>query len=193
MTSKAALRKEALARRDALAPGARTAASLAIRDRGAAVVRASGRRRVGAYLPIRSECDPRPLIDLLDAADIEVALPAIVGESALVFRRHRPGDPLIPGPFRTLSPPANAPCVEPDLVMLPVVAFDRTGARLGYGRGFYDRAIGALVERGRRPLLVGIAFAVQEVDTIPAEPHDMHLDVMVTEHETMEFRREAVR
>ena len=86
----------------------------------------------------------------------------------LVFRRFEPGHPLIAGGFGTMVPVEAAPVLHPDLVIVPVVGFDRHGTRLGYGKGHYDRAIAALHARGLRPPLVGIAFALQEVDTDPA-------------------------
>jgi 5-formyltetrahydrofolate cyclo-ligase len=87
-----------------------------------------------------------------------------------------------------MSPPPGAPIAEPDLILVPLVAFDRRGHRLGYGRGYYDRAIAAARANGRRVPLVGLAFAVQEVELIPAEPHDVRLDWVVTERDTFEFR-----
>ena len=107
----------------------------------------------------------------------------------MVFRRYRVGDALIKGGLGTRAPSVSAPIVEPDVVVVPLVGFDRTGARLGHGRGFYDRAIAAIHASGRRPPLVGFAFSVQEVRRIPHEPHDIRLDWIVTETETLDFTR----
>src|SRR5436190_595692 len=83
------------------------------------------------------------------------------------------------------------PIVEPDLILIPLVGFDQSGARLGHGQGFYDRALAAIHGRGRRPPLVGLAFSVQEVPRIPHEPHDIRLDWIVTEKETLDFTRKG--
>ncbi len=76
---------------------------------------------------------------------------------------------------------------------MPMVAFDRSGTRLGHGKGHYDRALAKLAARGIRPKLVGIAFAAQEVEVIPAEPHDVRLDWIVTENETLEMASQTAR
>jgi 5-formyltetrahydrofolate cyclo-ligase len=89
--------------------------------------------------------------------------------------------------MRILAPAPGTTVVDPDVLLVPVTAFDRTGARLGKGRGVYDRAIAAFRRRGLSPVLVGIAFSVQEVPAIRREPHDVGLDWIVTEKETLGF------
>jgi 5-formyltetrahydrofolate cyclo-ligase len=101
--------------------------------------------------------------------------------------RHTRGARCAAGGFGTLAPSLisagrSAACHH------PVVAFDRTGTRLGHGKGHYDRALAGLAARGLRPQIVGIAFAAQEVEVIPAEPHDVRLDWIVTERETLDMR-----
>ncbi len=98
-----------------------------------------------------------------------------------------------PARLGTQAPLPDQAILDPDLVILPLVGFDRTGVRLGHGRGYYDRAIAALAARGVRPTLVGIGFAAQEVEAIPAEPHDARLDWIVTENEALDLRRQEVR
>ena len=90
-------------------------------------------------------------------------------------------------PFGTSEPPGDSPSVRPDAIVVPVVAFDRRGGRLGYGRGYYDRAISAMRDAGQQPYLLGIAFSVQEVEAISVEPHDARLDWLATEKETLSF------
>jgi 5-formyltetrahydrofolate cyclo-ligase len=187
--AKAAPRGEALARRDRLDPAARNAASTAIGARAIAIVAEARPVSLAAYLPIRSECDPGAVIAWASQNGIATALPAVVDDATIVFRRYRPGDPLAPGGLGTRAPSETAPAVDPDMIIAPVIAFDRTGARLGHGRGFYDRAIGTMRARGLDPLIVGVAFAVQEVANIPIDPHDVHLDWIVTENETLDVRR----
>ena len=189
--AKASLRVGALARRDAVTAAARAEASAAIAERAIAIAVAARPACLAAYLPIRSECDPGAIVDWALAAGVAVALPAVADATTIVFRRYRPGEPLSMGGFGTLSPTSDAPLVDPDFIVSPMTAFDRSGARLGYGRGYYDRAIAALRGKGRRPLLVGAAFAVQEVSAIPTDAHDARLDWIVTENETLQIRPES--
>jgi 5-formyltetrahydrofolate cyclo-ligase len=182
-----------LGRRDALGVLQRANASRRIAESVMAIVVAAKPAVMAAYLPIRSECDCRPIIEGARALSIVVVLPAVVDPVTLVFRRYQPGVPLAAGGHGTLAPTPDQPILEPDLVIVPVVAFDRTGARLGHGRGFYDRALAGMKARGLRPTLVGVAFATQEVETIPAEPHDARLDWVVTEKETLDVASQAAR
>lgn len=187
--SKATLRAEVMARRDTLTTGEREAASVAIAERVRHLPQLARARTLAAYMPIWSEVDPRPIIAWALERGLDVVLPAVTGGTAMEFRRHLAGDPLIAGRFGTMMPGAEAEVVDPDVVVSPMVAFDRAGTRLGHGRGFYDRAIALLHARGVRPALVGVAFAAQEVPVIPAEPHDIRMDVIVTERETLTFRK----
>jgi 5-formyltetrahydrofolate cyclo-ligase len=188
-SAKAALREVAFGRRDLLDAAARAAASARIADRAMAIIADQRPGVVAAYLPIRSECDPRDIIARVHAASVEIVLPRVADSQTLEFRRYRPGDPLVAGALGTQSPLPDQAILDPDLVILPLVGFDRTGMRLGHGRGYYDRAIAALAARGVRPTLVGIGFAAQEVEAIPAEPHDARLDWIVTENEARDLRR----
>lgn len=181
MASKSELRDQALRRRDATDPAFRAEASAAIAARAAPLIAARSPQRMAAYVAMRSEADPLPIVEAAHRLGTEIALPVIAPGANLVFRRFEPGHTLVPGGFGTMVPVEAAPQVDPDLVIVPVVGFDRAGTRLGYGKGHYDRAIAALRARGLRPPLIGIAFSVQEVDAIPHEPHDVRLDLIVTE------------
>lgn len=185
---KAPLRARALARRNALGNVERREASLAIAARAGDILMPLLPGIIALYQAIGSECDTAPLIDMARSHGAVLGLPAIVDDTTIVFRRYRFGDRLVAGGFGTSAPGPDAPLVKPDVIVLPLVAFDRQGARLGYGRGHYDRAITALREAGLKPKLLGVAFSVQEVARIPAEPHDVHLDWIVTEKETLDFR-----
>jgi 5-formyltetrahydrofolate cyclo-ligase len=185
---KPALRRAAMARRDALPADGRARASQAIAARCNALIAVLQPRAIAGYLPIRSEVDPRPILDRARAGGAEIALPATTGSTTMVFRRYDREEPMTIGGFGTLAPAADAPIVEPDLILLPVVGFDRMGTRLGHGLGFYDRAIAGLT---RRPPLLGIAFSVQEVALIPRQAHDVRLDWIVTESEVVDFRGNA--
>jgi 5-formyltetrahydrofolate cyclo-ligase len=138
---------------------------------------------VSAYWPYRTEIDPRPLMARLAAAGARLALPVtpIRGSDApLTFRLWAEGDRLAPGHFPVHEPHPDAEAVEPDLLLVPLLAFDRRGHRLGYGAGHFDRTIARL--RALKPVRVlGLAFADQAVETLPADPHDERLDGVVTD------------
>ena len=182
---KAALRRAALSRRDALSPEARRAASLAVADTVLAMDALAQATIVGAFWPIRSEIDPRPIAEGLFARGKRVVLPQVTPEG-LVFREWRAGEALVPGSFGLSEPRADLPPLDPDALIVPLAAFDRSGQRIGYGRGYYDGAITRLAP----VLTVGIAFACQEVDAVPAEPHDRPLDHVVTEDGPVPLARE---
>jgi len=185
---KAILREQALARRKSLTEEERAAATAVIAERAAGFIGPLRPASVALYWAVRSECGTQSLIERLQASGAEIGLPAVVDGGGLAFRRYMPGDRLEDAAFAIREPLPSAPALSPDLVVLPVVGFDRGGMRLGYGRGHYDFAISQMRGAGQQPLLVGIAFSVQEVETIPAEPHDVRLDCIVTENETLEFR-----
>ncbi|MCE1237566.1 MAG: 5-formyltetrahydrofolate cyclo-ligase [Hyphomicrobiales bacterium] len=178
--SKADLRRRALAARDATTPAHREAAARAIAATDALPILPAG-TVVAGYFPIRSEIDPRPLMRRLVACGALTALPAVGADGeTLTFRLWREGEALVAAGFGLSEPSAEAEAVDPDVVLLPLSAFDRRGERIGYGKGHYDRAIERL--EAIRPLLkVGLAFAAQEVARVPSEPHDRPLDLILTE------------
>jgi 5-formyltetrahydrofolate cyclo-ligase len=183
---KAELRASALARRDALAPPERDAAAQAVAAR-AFPVAVGATTVVAGYSPIRSEFDPFPLMRALAKQGARLALPAVVARDApLQFRVWAFGLAQVPGTFGIGEPAAEATIVEPDVFLLPVAAFDRAGHRIGYGAGYYDRTLAEL-QRGRHTTTVGLAFSTQEVARVPALPHDIRLDYIATEHETIAF------
>jgi len=140
-------------------------------------------RPLAGYMPMRTEIDPLPA---MAAHQGPVAVPVIQGAGLpLRFREWTLGCALVEGPFRAMVP-AEGAWVEPELLIVPLVAFDARGFRLGYGGGFYDRTLQGL--RARHPVLaVGFAFAAQEVDTVPVEATDQRLDAIVTETGVREF------
>ena len=135
---------------------------------------------VAGYVALRDEIDPSPLLTALAARGQPLCLPVVAGrDRPLVFRAWTPGDRLEEGGFGTSVPAAAAPERFPTLVLVPMLAFDRRGYRLGYGGGFYDRTLPRL--RARGPVLaVGLAYAEQEVAALPVEAHDAPLDAVVT-------------
>ena len=143
---------------------------------------------VAGYWPIGDEADVRPLLLRLAGLGCIAALPVVVAKgAALAFRVWQPGTSLETGSHGTRHPPATAPMVFPDLVLLPLLGFDRWGGRLGYGGGYYDRTLAQLRGTGHMQA-VGIAYAAQEVDALPQDRHDQRLDWIVTE----EGAREAL-
>jgi 5-formyltetrahydrofolate cyclo-ligase len=140
---------------------------------------------VSAYWPIRSEVNTRPLIEALRRQGATVALPVMTAvRRPLVFRAFEPEDELVKGPFGLSEPAAEKPEVFPELVFAPLAAFDREGARLGYGGGIYDATLASL--RRRHPVTaIGLAYALQEAVAVPSETHDQKLDYVVTERETI--------
>jgi 5-formyltetrahydrofolate cyclo-ligase len=136
---------------------------------------------VAGYFAIRDEIDPRPLLETFHCEQARLCLPCVTGPGQpLVFRSWSPGDELVKGAFGVSEPRPSAPEVRPSLVLLPLLAFDRAGRRLGYGAGFYDRTIEAL--RGLGPVTtVGLAYEAQRLKRVPTAGHDVVLDWIVTE------------
>ncbi len=136
---------------------------------------------VSGYWPMGDEIDPRPLLQALSAAGCRLALPALRGPGqALDFRAWTPGDALVPAAFGTQEPAPDTPVLRPRLLLVPLLAFDAEGYRLGYGGGFYDRSLASLRAQGDI-LAVGLAFATQAVAAVPRDGNDQRLDWLVTE------------
>lgn len=149
---------------------------------------------VGAYCAQGTELDPGPVLQAildLDPERTQAALPiAAAKNQPLQFRLWRPGDPMTPDAYGIPSPMASAPLLAPNLMLTPVLAFDRQGGRLGQGGGHYDRTLAAL-RRDRPVFVLGVAFAGQEIDHVPVGPHDQRLDAIVTETAYIEVGKEA--
>src|SRR6266404_6452919 len=184
---KATLRAAALAARDALSSEHRGAAAEAIAARGLPIEIMPG-AVVAGYAPIRSEIDPTPLLRKLAAPGVRLALPAIMaGNQPLKFRAWSPGDRLQRGRLGILEPSAEAKEVIPDILLVPLAAFDRAGHRIGYGAGHYDRTLEHL-RKMKAITAMGVAFAAQEVEAVPALLHDAALDYVLTETQVLDFR-----
>jgi 5-formyltetrahydrofolate cyclo-ligase len=179
MISKAELRKAARQKRSELA---RT-------DIGDALAAHAGQLKlqpgtiVGAYHALPEEADPAALLKALVAQGCHIAFPRIAGKGApLDFHRVPDGEVLRPGSHGIAEPLAHWPNVTPALLLVPLLAFDRRGHRLGYGGGFYDRTLALLRVRA-----IGVAYAGQAVASLPDETHDMALDGVLTEQGLTEF------
>lgn len=139
---------------------------------------------VSAYMAFGSEIDPAPLVDALLKQGCKVALPVVPGKGVpLIFRLYKAGDTLaIAGAMNVLEPSVDAQMVEPDIVLVPLLAFDRRKFRLGYGGGYYDRTLVMLRPR-KHITAIGIGYAGQEVAEVPVGPYDVPLDKIITENQ----------
>jgi 5-formyltetrahydrofolate cyclo-ligase len=185
--TKADLRAASLARRDAISPDERAAAAEAIAVRGLPFAIAKG-VVISGYSPIRSEIDPVPLMQKLASAGARLALPSVTARGhSLIFRAWSPGERLMLGALGIPEPSPAAAEVVPDVMLVPLAAFDRLGHRIGYGAGHYDFTFAHL--RKMRPVVgVGLAFAAQETRAIPALSHDVAMDYVLTETKVFDFR-----
>ena len=185
--SKADLRAAALAARGALSGRQRAAAAQAIALRGLPFEIIPG-AVVAGYSPIRGEIDPAPLMRKLAAQGAQLALPAVMARGkSLAFRAWSPDDRLMLGPLGILEPSPAAAEMIPDIMLVPLAAFDRLGHRIGYGAGHYDHTLAHL--RKVKPIAaIGLAFAAQEIEAVPALAHDVALDYVLTEAQVLDFR-----
>ena len=186
--SKAELRAIALAAREAISETKRNKAAQALAKRGLPLEIAPG-TIVSGYSPIRNEIDPVPLMQKLAAQGARLALPTVTARGkSLIFRAWSPSDRLTLGMLGIPEPSPAAAEVVPDIMLVPLAAFDRTGHRIGYGAGHYDYTF-AHLRKVKAVTGIGLAFAAQEIEAIPALSHDVRLDFVLTETGTLDFRR----
>ena len=192
--AKSIVRAQALGKRAAVAVAIRHAFAASLAAEGLRIVRHHVEAHAVLHSPVaaffhavRGEPDTEPLVTALAEARVITALPVpIARRRPLRFLAWRPGDPLVPGRFGIAEPLPSEQDLVPDVLFVPLAAFDRRGFRLGYGAGYYDASLAAL--RRRKPVLaVGVAFSVQEVDAVPTEAHDEPLDAVVTEQGLLTF------
>ncbi|MEO6340301.1 MAG: 5-formyltetrahydrofolate cyclo-ligase, partial [Caulobacteraceae bacterium] len=137
-----------------------------------------GEGLLGAYVPFRREFNCTPLLVRLTAGGGRVALPVVLGPGRpLEFRAWKPGDRMAMGVY-DIPYPAEGEPVIPDTVISPLVGFDPAGYRLGYGAGYYDRTLASFPAK---PLVIGVGFELSRMETIQPQPHDIPMDVIVTE------------
>ena len=184
---KSVIRKDAILRRDALPAAERAKAAEIIATRPFPVAMNAG-MIVSGFMPLKTEINPLPLMRSLAARGARLALPAIDGRGKpLIMRAFAFGDELASGQWGIREPKADTPDVAPDVLLVPLLAFDRTGHRIGYGAGYYDMTIARL--RAMKPVVaVGIAFAAQEIGEVPVTPRDARLDLVLTEREVIDLR-----
>jgi 5-formyltetrahydrofolate cyclo-ligase len=185
--TKQQLRAAALAARDALGADLRMQAAQAIAARGLPFPLEAG-SVVSGYAPIRNELDPTPLMLALAAGGARLALPVVLARGhSLSFRAWSPDDKMVLGPLGIAEPSPAAAELVPDVMLVPLAAFDRSGHRIGYGGGYYDYTFSHL-RKTRHVTGIGLAFAVQEIPVVPALAHDAALHYVLTEQEMIDFR-----
>jgi 5-formyltetrahydrofolate cyclo-ligase len=185
--SKAELRAAALAARDALSAAQRAIAAEAVGERGVPIEMLPN-MIVSGYAPIRSEIDPMPLLLKLAAQGARLAMPTVTARGqSLVFRAWSPQDRMVLGALGIPEPSPAAAEVIPDVMLVPLAAFDQLGHRIGYGAGHYDRSL-AHLRKSKAITAIGIAFAAQEIEAVPALSHDVPLDYVLTETRMFDFR-----
>ncbi|MGN6207406.1 5-formyltetrahydrofolate cyclo-ligase [Asticcacaulis sp.] len=145
---------------------------------------------IGAYWPIQSEINPFPLLQIFEERGYALALPCLVAEGEgfrMIFRRFSLGDHLVSGPFDIHQPADESDEIAPDVVFMPLLAFDDQGWRLGYGGGYYDRVLARL--RAQKDVKgYGVAFSGQQLAEIPFEVHDQPLDGIFTDQGVIQVR-----
>lgn len=187
LLSKQGIRAEARNLRETAHRHAGAGAAMLIADNFLIALPWQQARFIAGYLPIRDEADVAPLLRQLSDQGKELLLPAVLGPGlALEFRRWRPDDPLEAGPFNTLQPSDAAERASPDMLLVPMLAFDESGGRLGYGGGYYDRTL-ALLRQAGPVTAVGVAYEGQKMKDLPREAHDQTLDWVVTEQSVWEI------
>jgi 5-formyltetrahydrofolate cyclo-ligase len=185
---KTELRKTAFARRDALPAAERQAAADAVAARPFPIPIAPG-VIVSGFSPLKTEINPLPLMRRLAAAGARLALPVVAGRGKpLIMRSFTFGQALNEGVWGIREPKDDAPEVDPDILIVPLAAFDRRGNRIGYGAGYYDMTINRL-RSVKSVVAIGIAYAAQEVSEVPTTPRDARLDLVLTEREVIDFRK----
>jgi 5-formyltetrahydrofolate cyclo-ligase len=186
---KADLRRLSLAKRDALPPAERTAAAEAVAAQPFPIEVQPG-VVISGYSPLQSEINPVLLMRKLAEAGAQLALPVVVGRGKpLIMRAWAFGQPLDKGVWGIREPKPDAPEVWPDILIVPLAAFDRKGHRIGYGAGYYDMTINRLRMLNKAVIAVGLAYAAQHVAVVPTTPRDARLDLVLTEREVIDCRR----
>jgi 5-formyltetrahydrofolate cyclo-ligase len=185
---KATIRRDATTRRNAMPADERAQAAETIAARPFPVLVAPG-MLVSGFMPLKTEINPLPLMRKLAGAGARLALPVIDGRGKpLIMRAFAFGDALNSGQWGIKEPKPEAAEVAPDILLVPMLAFDRDGNRIGYGAGYYDMTIARF--RAVKPVVaVGIAYAAQEIEQVPVTQRDARLDLVLTERGVIDFRK----
>lgn len=162
----------------------KASAAQALAEQGLDFVGDLAGKTVSGFIPYLSEIDTRPLLGLLGARGCQTCVPVVIeNNTPLEFRSWAPGEPTVPGRWGIRVPPDGSPVVDPDVLLVPMLAYDASGYRLGYGGGFYDRTLEKL--RAMKPVTaIGVAYSAQQVDAVVRGDHDQPLDWILTEKGT---------
>lgn len=189
LQAKRALRVTAGACRQAAHAAHGATAGATLRERVLATVEMAADATVSGYWPMRDEIDPRPLLYALHDRGLRCLLPIVRGRGKpLQFRVWHPGMALVEGSYGERIPGADATEAVPTVLLVPLLAFDRTGYRLGYGRGYYDRTLAGL-RAANGATAIGVAYAAQEVARVPRDATDEPLDWVITEREAIRIAK----
>jgi 5-formyltetrahydrofolate cyclo-ligase len=184
---KALIRRDAVSRRDAIPAAERAKAAETIATRAFPLTITPG-TIVSGFSPLKSEINPLPLMRRLADAGAQLALPVVAGRGKpLIMRAFAFGDALASGQWGIREPKSEAGEVAPDILLVPLLAFDSSGHRVGYGAGYYDMTI-AKFRAMKRITAVGVAYAAQQIDTVPVTPRDARLDLVLTERDVIDLR-----
>ncbi|MEE9375038.1 MAG: 5-formyltetrahydrofolate cyclo-ligase [Rhizobiaceae bacterium] len=188
------LRKASLQKRDAIPETTRIEMSLQACDHALSVPALNPNSItagmvVAGFYPIRSEIDIRPLLFALAKYGARLCLPVVTSKTTIEFRELVKEAPLVSSGFGTIGPDEHAAVLDPQILLMPLSVYDQKGGRIGYGAGYYDRAIERLVGKGISPKLLGMAFSIQKAQTVPMEPHDRFLEAIITEIGTSSFKQ----
>ena len=189
--SKAVIRERLREARQHIPPKERAAATREICQHGEALIceriKPQDKTVVSGFWPIRDEVDIRPLLIQLNKANLICSLPVVTSkQQPLVFRKWQLGEALKEGERGLHQPSEEAPLVSPKILIVPLLACDRDGYRLGWGAGYYDRTLEKL-RAASTVVAIGVGFSLQQVDKVPRDRHDQRLDFMVTEKGVIEF------
>ncbi|AGH16905.1 5-formyltetrahydrofolate cyclo-ligase [Candidatus Liberibacter asiaticus] len=185
------IRKKKMIARNLLSPAYRHMKSISLADLGAKKIPLKKKTKIATFYPMQSEVNVNILVDKIAHKECSFCLPAITGNT-MIFRQYENPTDLVKSAVGTLSPPSYAKEMSPDLILMPLIAFDLKGNRIGYGRGYYDRAIADIRLEGKNPYLLGIAFDMQETSCIQAEATDIRLHAILTESRFSQFSTEHI-
>jgi len=187
--TKAELRRAALQKRRAVHAARGQVAAVQLGTQIRHVISQPSDKTIAGYWPLGDEIDPRPTMEAFCKSGVRIALPVTGSRyDVLVFRVWEPGVVLETGPFGTMHPPQREQVVIPDIILVPMLAFDDVGHRLGYGAGYYDRTL-ATLRRDRNVMALGVGYDEQEVAHVPPDPHDQMLDGVITDRRALMFNR----
>jgi 5-formyltetrahydrofolate cyclo-ligase len=182
--AKQALRRTMTAKRDAIDLSERASAAASLAAHVMTRLGFPADACIAGYFPFRSEFDVLPLLRVLHESERTIALPVVTGRSEkLAFRRYRPTDALLTNKLGIFEPGPEAESVAPTHILVPLLAFDDRGYRLGYGGGYYDRTLAAFRAENGHVASIGIAFDMQRIDAVPSVANDERLELIATERD----------